>query len=48
MGKYEELKMKEIVKIEDSDSGDELTVTFTDSKTMKIKVVDNKLVSEFV
>jgi hypothetical protein len=46
MGKYEEFKMKEIVKIEDS--GDELTVTFTDSKTMKIKVVDNKLVSEFV
>ena len=36
----EEFKMKEIVKIEESDSHDELTVTFTDSKTMKIKIVD--------
>ena len=44
----EEFKMKEIVKIEESDLNDELTVTFTDSKTMKIKIVDGKLVSESV
>ena len=43
---YEEIKMKEIVKIEDS--GDELIVTFTDNKTMKIKIVDDKLVSEYI
>jgi hypothetical protein len=42
----EEFKMKEIVKIEDS--GDELIVTFTENKTMKIKIVDGKLVSELV
>ncbi|WP_428325160.1 hypothetical protein [Nitrosopumilus sp.] len=44
----EEFKMKEILKIEDSDSNDELTVTFSDSKTMKIKIVDGKLVSESI
>ena len=43
---YEEIKMKEIVKIEDS--GDELIVTFTENKTMKIKIVDGKLVSEYI
>jgi hypothetical protein len=42
----EEFKMKEIVKIEDS--GDELIVSFTENKTMKIKIVDGKLVSELV
>ncbi|ABX13655.1 hypothetical protein [Nitrosopumilus maritimus] len=42
----EEFKMKEILKIEDSDSNDELTVTFSDNKIMKIKIVDGKLVSE--
>ena len=46
MTDYEEIKMKEIVKIEDS--GDELIVTFTENKTMKIKIVDGKLVSELV
>ena len=46
MTDYEEIKMKEIVKIEDS--GNELVITFTDSKTMKIKIVDGKLVSEFI
>ena len=44
----EEFKMKEIVKIEESDSNDELTVFFTDNKTMKIKIVDGKLVSELI
>ena len=42
----EEFKMKEIVKIEDS--GEELIITFTDSKTMKIKIVDGKLISELI
>ena len=46
MTDYEEIKMKEIVKIEDS--GDELIVTFTENKTMKIKIVDGKLVSELI
>ncbi len=48
MGKYDELKMLELVKIEDSDSGSEVTLFFQENKTLKIKVVDDKLVSEFV
>ena len=44
----EEFKMIEILKIEDSDSNDELTVTFSDNKIMKIKIVDGKLVSESI
>ena len=48
MGKYDELKMLELVKIEDSDSGEELTLFFQENRTMKIKIVDGTLVSEFV
>ena len=40
--------MLELVKIEDSDSGSEVTLFFQENKTLKIKVVDDKLVSEFV
>lgn len=46
MVNYDEIKMKEIVKIEDS--GTELIIVFTDNKTMKIKIVDGKLVSELL
>lgn len=48
MGKYDDLRMLELVKIEDSDSGSEVTLFFQENKTLKIKVVDDKLVSEFV
>jgi hypothetical protein len=48
MGKFDDLKMLELVKIEDSESGSELTLFFQENKTLKIKVVDDKLVSEFV
>jgi len=48
MGKYDELRMLELVKIEDSDTGNEVTLFFQENKTLKIKVVDGKLVSEFV
>ncbi len=40
--------MVELVKIEDPDSEGGLTLIFQDNKTLKIKVVDGKLVSEFV
>ena len=48
MGKYDDLRMLELVKIEDSESGSEITLFFQENKTLKIKVVDDKLVSEFV
>ena len=40
--------MLELVKVEDPDSDGGLTLFFQEDKTLKIKVVDGKLVSEFV
>ena len=48
MEKYDAIKLSELVKVEDSDAGDELTLFFQENKTLKIKIVDGKLVSEFV
>ncbi len=48
MGKFDPIRMVELVKIEDPDSEGGLTLIFQDNKTLKIKVVDGKLVSEFV
>ena len=48
MGKYDSIRMVELVKIEDPDSEGGLTLIFQDNKTLKIKVVDGKLVSEFI
>ena len=48
MGKFDPIKMAELVKIEDPDSEGGLTLFFQENKTLKIKVVDGKLVSEFV
>ena len=48
MDKYDSIKMLELVKVEDSDSGSELTLFFQENKTLKIKIVDGQLVAEFV
>ena len=48
MEKYDPIKMLELVKVEDPDSEGGLTLFFQENKTMKIKIVDGKLVSEFV
>lgn len=48
MEKFNAIKMSELVKVEDSDTNDELTLFFQENKTLKIKIVDGKLVSEFV
>ena len=47
MTDYEPIKMAELVKIEDPDSEGGLTMIFQDNKTLRIKIVDGKLVSEF-
>ncbi len=48
MDKFDALKMLELVKVEDPDSDGGLTLFFQEGKTLKIKVIDGKLVSEFV
>ncbi len=44
MADYESIKMAELLKVEDT--GDQLTLIFQDNKSVKIRVVDGKLVSE--
>ena len=44
MEKYDGIKMKDLVKAEESDGT--LTLTFTDNKIMKVTIVDGKLSSE--
>ena len=48
MEKFDAIKMLELVKVEEPDSEGEMTMIFQENKTLKIKVVDGKLVSEFV
>ena len=48
MEKFNAIKMLELVKVEDPDSDGGLTMIFQENKTLKIKIVDGKLVSEFV
>ena len=48
MGKYDQIKMLELVKVEDPDAEGGMTLHFQENITLKIKNVDGKLVSEFV
>ncbi|MDH3395962.1 MAG: hypothetical protein OEL52_07405 [Nitrosopumilus sp.] len=48
MEKFDVIKMLELVKVEDPDSDGGITMIFQENKILKIKVVDGKLVSEFV
>ena len=48
MEKFDQLKMLEMVKVEDPDSDGGLTLEFQENKKLQIKVVDGKLVSEFI
>ncbi len=48
MEKFYPIKMLELVKIEDPDADGGLTLFFQENKTLKIKIVNEKLVSEFI
>ena len=48
MEKYDQIKMLELVKVEDPDAEGGLTLHFQENKTLKIKNVDGKLVADFV
>ena len=48
MGKFDKIKMLELVKVEDPDSEGGLTLYFQENKTLKIKNIDGKLVADFV
>jgi len=46
MEKFDQIKMLELEKVEDSE--DELILVFQENKKLRIKIVDGKLVSEFI
>jgi hypothetical protein len=48
MDKFEQIKMIELVKVEDPDSDGGMTLVFQENKILKIKIVDGKLVSQFM
>ncbi len=48
MEKFDAIKMLELVRVEDPDSDGGLTLIFQEDKTLKIRIVDGRLVSEFV
>ncbi|HUU47935.1 MAG TPA: hypothetical protein VMW55_04030 [Nitrosopumilaceae archaeon] len=48
MAKFDQLKMTELVKVEDPDSEGGMTLEFQENIKLKIRVVDGKLVSEFI
>ncbi|MCE9617568.1 MAG: hypothetical protein HOO66_05205 [Nitrosarchaeum sp.] len=48
MDKFEQIKMIELVKVDDPDSDGGITLVFQENKILKIKIVDGKLVSQFV
>ncbi|HEY4681070.1 MAG TPA: hypothetical protein VIH04_07390 [Nitrosarchaeum sp.] len=48
MDKFEQIKMIELIKVEDPDSDGGMTLVFQENKILKIKIVDGKLVSQFM
>lgn len=48
MDKFEQIKMIELVKVDDPDSDGGITLVFQENKILKIKIIDGKLVSQFV
>lgn len=46
MGKFDQIKMIELVKVEDPDSEGGITLIFQENIKLQIKLVDGKLVSE--
>ncbi len=48
MDKFEQIKMIELVKVEDPDSDGGITLVFQENKILKIKIVDGNLVSQFI
>lgn len=47
MGKFDQIKMIELVKVEDPDSDGGITLVFQENKILKISITDGKLISKF-
>ncbi len=48
MEKFDQIKMLELVKVEDPDPQGGITLIFQENKKLQIRVIDGKIVSEFI
>ena len=46
MGKFNSIKMQDLVEVKDPDENGGITLVFKENKTIQLKIVDGKLVSE--
>jgi|TARA_B100000809_G_C14928145_1_gene455921 hypothetical protein len=46
MGKFDSIKMQDLVEVKDPDENGGITLVFKENKTVQLKIVDGKLVSE--
>ncbi len=46
MGKFDSIKMQDLVEVKDPDDDDGVTLVFKENKSIQLKVIDGKLVSE--
>jgi len=46
MGKFDSIKMQDLVEVKDPDENGDITLVFKENKTIQLKIVDGKLVSE--
>jgi hypothetical protein len=46
MGKFDSIKMQDLVEVKDPDENGGITLVFKENKTIQLKIVDGKLVSE--
>ena len=46
MGKFDSIKMQDLVEVKDPDDDGGVTLVFKENKSIQLKVIDCKLVSE--
>ena len=46
MGKFDSIKMQDLVEVKEPDDDDGVTLVFKENKSIQLKVIDGKLVSE--
>ena len=46
MGKFDLIKMQDLVEVKDPDENGGITLVFKENKTIQLKIVDRKLVAE--
>ena len=46
MGKFDSIKMQDLVEVKDPDDDDGVTLVFKENKSIQLKIIDGKLVSE--